>query len=429
MFRVVALRLLEAFFRRPWRTILPIILFTILGVVYYVTKVPMYFTVGVMNVNEEIELGALTQINETGYAWVTPAEATMEQIGELMQTDSFVRAIISATPLENQMSGPIEEVGQLMEEVREGVWVESRGPNQLAIVASWDDAVTTHTLVESTVESYLLWHIRNGLLQTSAAEQFFTDTLSQYKSDLDETRKELEDYLLVHPEPLRGERPAIEKLQISSLQSNINLAEQRYVGALGKEENARVAAATTESVVRQRYQVVDEPRMPELPETSKKQAVITVLVFSVVGTLISILTVVGSAVLDRSFRFPVDVVHTLELPVLAAVPTGEIYERTTEKFAYAAPDPVETRQASHRRARLIPLVEPPTLIIMPDEAENELARIANERNRHGTTAEQHRNPYGGQERQHANGFTNGHVDSNPRIEDLPTTVLGRGSNR
>jgi hypothetical protein len=44
------------------------------------------------------------------------------------------------------------------------------------------------------------------------------------------------------------------------------------------------------------------------------------LIFVVVGAVIAAGTVAGGAVLDRSFRFPIDVEYGLALPVLSTVP-------------------------------------------------------------------------------------------------------------
>jgi hypothetical protein len=43
-------------------------------------------------------------------------------------------------------------------------------------------------------------------------------------------------------------------------------------------------------------------------------------IFVVVGIILTIVCIIGGALLDRSFRFPLDVLTSLDLPVLALVP-------------------------------------------------------------------------------------------------------------
>jgi hypothetical protein len=44
------------------------------------------------------------------------------------------------------------------------------------------------------------------------------------------------------------------------------------------------------------------------------------VVFVVVGVILAAIAIVGGAVLDRSFRFPLDIEYGLGLPVLSVVP-------------------------------------------------------------------------------------------------------------
>jgi hypothetical protein len=60
--------------------------------------------------------------------------------------------------------------------------------------------------------------------------------------------------------------------------------------------------------------------MPVSPETSLRELAINATVFLAAGVVLTILGIVVGALLDRSFRFPIDVDHGLSLAVLASVP-------------------------------------------------------------------------------------------------------------
>ncbi|MBK9055146.1 MAG: hypothetical protein IPL78_30885 [Chloroflexi bacterium] len=80
--------------------------------------------------------------------------------------------------------------------------------------------------------------------------------------------------------------------------------------------------AQAESAVHQAYLVIDEPKFPSQPASSRMDAAMNSVIFVVVGVVLSVVGVLGAALLDRSHRFAVDVRYTLELPVLALVPDG-----------------------------------------------------------------------------------------------------------
>lgn len=103
------------------------------------------------------------------------------------------------------------------------------------------------------------------------------------------------------------------------MQSTIDSAEERLKRAEDQEESARLALAQAESTVRQSYFVVDAPSRPLEPERSKKELLLTLLLFLVAGFGVTFLGIVGGALLDDKLRFPIDVTHGLQLPVLTMI--------------------------------------------------------------------------------------------------------------
>ncbi|MCB9420727.1 MAG: lipopolysaccharide biosynthesis protein [Ardenticatenaceae bacterium] len=338
MLRLAVLRLLESYFRHRWLYLLPIVLLTILGGVYIVTAKPEYRARGVVYVQQETLLSSLTAVAPDGFTWMTAADASASQLNELLQTDSFVRAIIMETDLEENMNMGRDAVVETILKVRESVWAQSIGSNQMLITASSENAEIAYQLVNAVVENHIQWQVNASRQDSVAAQEFFADLIEKYQQDLETTQQELDDYLILHPEPVRGDRPETEVLAISRLQSKVDLATNRYSSALDKEEEARLALAQTESVIRQTYFLIDAPSLPEDTETSKKDLAITLAIFMVAGGVLSVIGVVGGALIDRTFRFPSDVEHLLELPVLTSIsaPPRERRKRRKSKEAAVA---------------------------------------------------------------------------------------------
>jgi capsular polysaccharide biosynthesis protein len=92
-----------------------------------------------------------------------------------------------------------------------------------------------------------------------------------------------------------------------------------------------------ESTVRQQLLVIDKPAEPEKPDVSRRRQLTGALVYLVVGILLTVVAVAGGALMDRSFRIPLDVRRAVDLPVLAVLP--EPPRRKRVKAKPAAPKP------------------------------------------------------------------------------------------
>ena len=126
--------------------------------------------------------------------------------------------------------------------------------------------------------------------------------------------------MLQHPGPLTGNRPDIELIEIDRLRADLDQAQTRLTAALDKQESARLAASQATVNTRQSLYVLDAPTIPDKSTISLRQTALQSSLFVAVGVLLTILAVVGGAILDRSFLLPLDVSFHLGLPVLATVP-------------------------------------------------------------------------------------------------------------
>jgi uncharacterized protein involved in exopolysaccharide biosynthesis len=320
MLRLIILRILESYFRHRWLYLVPMVLMMAAAFVFFIKAKPKYIANGVLFVQRESLLARLTSVKDPNVSWQTPASVTVGELNELLETDAFIRAVISQTDLEAEMDQGPATVDETIDQVREAVWVNSIGNNQVRVSAVDENPQLASQFANATIASFILWKINADRTESQAAHSFFTDIISTYKAELDLARQNLNDYLIERPEPLKGDRPVIEQLEISRLQSEVDLAESRYSSALDKDEDARLASSQAESDVRQSYVLIDAPRIPEKPDVSLKQTAIMLLVFMAIGVFLSIAGIVGGALLDRSFRFPVDVWYGVNLTVLAMVP-------------------------------------------------------------------------------------------------------------
>lgn len=331
MVRLVLLRLLESYFRHRWLYLLPILIMIGVGGVVFTTATPSYVASSVIYVQKESLLSSLTSIRNDGFSWVTPANATRDEFNELLETDAFIRAIVQQTDLENEVNE--KKIDDLIDEMRNAIWVLTLGKNNLVMVgAAHEEPAITKQAVDATIDSFIQWKINGEREQSAAAQGFFAQQIAEDQKELEEAKDAMRLYLQDHAEPIRGNRPEIERLEIANLQAAINLADKRFSSDLEKEQNAILVTTQAESDVRQTYLVIDAATLPDEPSTGKKDALMSALIFVVVGVVLSVVGIIGGALIDGTFRFPLDIRHGLDLPVLAQVPNANLKSKPWWRF-------------------------------------------------------------------------------------------------
>jgi capsular polysaccharide biosynthesis protein len=371
MFKMILMRFLESYFRHRWLYLLPIVL-TLGAGIFYIFKSPRQYTAqSAIYVHDQSLLASLTSINNPGYTWLSPAQIAYGEIKELIQTDSFVRAVIQRSDLEQNLNGGTIDVNQTIMDVREAIWVIPSGDNQIIIGATYNNPQVAVQLVNGVFTTYTTWKLNNANTNSDVAQNFFDNLIPIYKSNVDEIRQQLLDYLTKHPSPIVGQRPDIEQVQVNSIQSDLQRAESRYDDALNKLENAKLSALQNQSDINQNYVMVDAPITPVKPTISLKKMGLNVLIILTTGILLSVGSIFGSSFLDRSFRFPLDVQQRLDLPVLAMIPDETpkpkrigFRKRKTKKHKDKSKEKDETKELEG--AELIPDEEVP----VPDDEMN-----------------------------------------------------------
>lgn len=379
MLRLIILRVLESFFRRPFLSLLPTLILTVAGIAFLANKEEIYFSGGKINIQDDSVVSRVTNIGVDQSIWTTPAEDTSNQFSELIASEAFVRAVIVGTEWEEELADPEVDIDELYGYVREDIWTEEIGDNTVAVVATSTDPATSKQLADNMIRTFINWNTQNDLSDARSSVEFFNELVEQERSNFDIAEEELRQFLIDYPEPVRGDRPEVEELEIDRLQAIVDDASIRLNQARDQLNTAELAYKKAETDTAQKYLVIDQPRVPEDAESSLSGQIIQLAIFMIIGGIMGLLGVFGGALLDRSFRYPVDIRESLELPVLGVVPTGNNVEaQPMPAFASAsqasAPPPVY-------RTKLTPNVDPPTLIIMPGE-KAELERIAKERGQH-----------------------------------------------
>jgi uncharacterized protein involved in exopolysaccharide biosynthesis len=324
MIKTTILRLLDTYFRHRWLYLIPIGLMTVGAAIYLFGHQRLYISSGMIFTERDPLLSSLTSVNQSTASWNTPAQDTANELSELIQTDAYIRAVIRGTDLEAEMSKGNSVVEQTISKVRSRMWIWVAGTNQVQISAAHPDPRIAYQLAQSAINVFVLWNINLNRTDSSTAQIFFQDLIQNYQTNVVAAQQALRSYLVSHPEPLRGNRSDIEQFEVKNLQDELNFAEARLDHALEKAEDARLANAQIESNVRQKYTLVDAPKIPDRSTTSKRQMARDSAIFLAAGVLLSGIAVVGTSLFDQSFRIPEEVPQLLSLPLLASLPDASL---------------------------------------------------------------------------------------------------------
>ena len=340
MVRLVLLRLLESYFRHRWLYLLPIVFMAGAALVYILNMPPTYVVSGTLYIQNDNLLSSLTDILNDGFSYVTPAQATTGELYQLLNTKAFLRAIIQKSDLEVKMTQNAETTAATIKDAKDAIWLQELGNNLVMVAAEHEMPRIAQQLADATIETYIQWKINLDREESAAAQNFFTDLIKTYHTEVEPARQALDNYLKVRPKPIQGDRPDEESAEIKRLQAALDTAEERLRRAENQEESARLALTQAESTVRQRYFVVDAPTRPLAPERSKKELLLTLVLFMASGVGLSVVGIVGGALLDDSLRFPIDVTHGVNLPVLTMLQQApiKVTKAYTEAAAWAQPN-------------------------------------------------------------------------------------------
>jgi capsular polysaccharide biosynthesis protein len=339
MIRIVVLRMLESYFRHRWLYLLPLALMILPAIGTIALAPQQYVAQGTMFVENQSLLASLTNAQSDFSWWTSPSQQVVNDFNELLQTDAFARSAIQRTSLEPRMAQGPAVVQETLVYYRESLMVWVAGNKLVGFRAATEDPQLSQQIVASAMDSYVLWKINAEYQESVGAQNFFANLIRPYEEEVQQARDELTMYLATYPEPIRGDRPVEEQVELERLRSAVDEASRRLDDARAKEENARLALSKAETVARQTYQLIDAPEVPSTPTIVLRQLALRAAVFPVFGLIVTIMGIVGAVLLDRSLSFPVDIQQSLSLPVLAIVPDDHGVQAQAVAMAAVAPLP------------------------------------------------------------------------------------------
>ena len=317
MARHAMLRFLETAFRRWWVFCLPLAAMAALAVMSLQGQEREFESTAVVRADDETLLAS--QNDDGGFSFETPADVASRQIAESLRTDEFIESVIDRTEIEpGVVPGLITN-----DDFRGAISTWADGDHLVKVRATTADPEASKRIAESTVEGFRQAVVASTRSESDTAIEFWEDQSGPYREDVDQAQAAYDDFLRENPDPDGDEpRPEIEARQLETLTDDLNKAEDRYDEIQTKVDEAALLSAQAEASVDQRLRVIDKPVAATAPLSTKKDQVITVGLYLMLGALLSLAITALLTVLDRSIHSAADVKSRLGdgVDVLAEVP-------------------------------------------------------------------------------------------------------------
>lgn len=309
------IRIIDNLFRHPIRYALPILLFAGIGLVAS-SSADEFESTGVVFVDESSVIADLTEVSADGFSFLSAAEAAQEQLYGLMQTDSFMNDVLDLAGSDEE--SPRDPV--VLDAARKAISTSVSSGSFLEVSATTISPESARALAAAALESYVAWLIEADLTNSLGAEEFLAQQVAVELDQLQRARGAVDDFLVLNPDPLVGDRSTQETIDLTILGDSVTTSQANYDRAVEALDTAELLTSQADITVRQAFSVEDPPKLPSAPLSNTMARLLRVILFGIMGTAMSAAALLISTVVDTSVRFPIEVRERLGTEVLAFVP-------------------------------------------------------------------------------------------------------------
>ncbi len=314
--RRVVLNVLEAFFRRPWLHLLPLIVLTAVGVATAFNHDDRYRSVATMSSTNDSLLSDLTATNSTAFTFQSPAQRAASQLTILLGIDGFVDGIAQRADVRIG-----DQNGQLtIGEVRNAITTTVRSDTLVQVTAATLDSERSRKLADATVDAYIDYVADSSAEEGNKTAESLGSLVDEARDDRDEANQAVTDYLQLHPNAEAEFADPVQVQDLHLLRLDLDQAVQSYSEVRAAQVRAQLGEGTASDVVRQRNVKLIPAAAGQKSASVLRTALLTVTVFVVLGMLLTLASAVATAMLDRTIRVPEDIRSRFGLDVLAVVP-------------------------------------------------------------------------------------------------------------
>ena len=236
--RRVVLNFLEAFFRRPWLHLLPLILMLVLGGASAFSSKESFKSTGTITAESSTVLGDLTQSNNTGFNFETPATVVARNINELLRTTNFLNVVAGKL----QADATDSQKALLRDVIAKDVGAIADGDQLVRVSAASERADLSFRLADAVIRSYVETVKANKIAQSDQAVQFFQGQVADADAARQQAQDALDAFLVQNNVTDSTTITASQQVQLNSLQAALDRAESQYDAKTDSLDQAKLAS-------------------------------------------------------------------------------------------------------------------------------------------------------------------------------------------
>lgn len=247
---------------------------------------------------------------------VSPAQQQADKLAQLIQTDSFVVAILKNTSEAGQLTGgPGQD--QVIKAVRRQLAVTPFGSNTIRITYAGSDPALCQQIVQSTIDEFRARDLTARIEQSAIERQFYQKQLGIYEEQVNAATTRVDDFQRDHPFP---DPSSPQYLELQGLQRELESARALLNATRTKIEQANAAESLSDTSRQVEFQVLDAPTVPTRPAATPVRLA-TYLALGLAASIGFVLLAVAFATWqDTTIRTGEDLQRLTSAPVLDAIP-------------------------------------------------------------------------------------------------------------
>lgn len=255
---------------------------------------------------------------------LTVAKREQDALEQLVNTDTFLAAVLKPTPIGAQLNGLPHHDEKIMEPVRDHLTFETVGSNTLVVSYDGRDPAVSQQIVQGTLTQFQSWISTTQADLTAAQSQQYQVEMQQqldlYKQQMVDAQKQVTDFLALNPDPLPA---TAEYQQFQALKQSADSAAGLYATIAARLAGLNTSGALSNTYQAMNFRILDAPTAPAVASVPLKQVAEYIVLalgasFGLVAAAIILLTW-----RDPTVRTVNDLAAVTDLPVLAVVPALE----------------------------------------------------------------------------------------------------------
>lgn len=309
-------RLTDNAFRRLAWWLLPVVVFTAIGVSQAGKTIDLYRSSATLSAIENPLVDAPIAAGGSTQWWETPAAATSRIINEQLRTDSFIDTIAESAGLTDALAA-----GFVTHEIiRASIWSNPTGDGILSVNATWADPQTSLQLVTATIDGYQTYITESVASDAAEAEEFYSQRLATATEERDAVEQELGEFLdrFTGDESVESQ-PLSVQLEIDRLTERLSTAEAKVAAAQTGIETAQLQVAQQTTRAGRTFSVIDQPSLPSAPVSTLMDRIMTVGSYFVLGLVVAGAALLVTTVLNRSVTSSADLIAFDAVSLVATV--------------------------------------------------------------------------------------------------------------